>query len=77
MEKAPTFCLIGNREGEINGCRIILALGLYSVPYNRWYTNDFSMRSQHVFHWFQYIFALSNWMSAGAGDAPTLYHNRC
>ena len=23
MEKTPTFCLIGNREGEINGCRII------------------------------------------------------
>lgn len=32
MEKAPTFCLIGNREGEINSCRIILALCLYSVP---------------------------------------------
>lgn len=35
MEKAPTFCLIGNRGGEINGCRIILALDLYSVPYNQ------------------------------------------
>lgn len=36
MEKAPTF--LSNwqpGEGEINGCRIILALDLYSVPYNQ------------------------------------------
>jgi len=34
MEKAPTFLSNWQSGGEINGCRIILALDLYSVPYN-------------------------------------------
>ena len=35
MEKAPTFLSNWQPVGEINGCRIILALDLYSVPCNQ------------------------------------------
>ena len=34
MEKAPISLSNWQPRGEINGCRIILALDLYSVPYN-------------------------------------------
>ena len=34
MENAPTFLSNWQPGGEIKGCRIILALDLYSVPYN-------------------------------------------
>jgi hypothetical protein len=34
MEKAPTF-LSNWQPGRRSGCRIILALDLYSVPYNQ------------------------------------------
>lgn len=48
MEKAPTFLSNWQPGGEINGCRIILALDLYSVPYNqmihKWFFNAFSTR---------------------------------
>ena len=35
MEKAPTFLSNWKPWGEINGCLIILALDIYSVPYNQ------------------------------------------
>lgn len=48
MEKAPTFLSNWQPGGEINGCRIILALDLYSVPYNqmihKWFFSAFSTR---------------------------------
>ena len=47
MEKAPTF-LSNWQPGRRSGCRIILALDLYSVPYNqmihKWFFNAFSTR---------------------------------
>ena len=35
MEKTPTFLSNWQPGGEINGCRIILDLDLYSVSYNQ------------------------------------------